>query len=156
MSKVNDTIDVNAPIRRVYTLWTQFKYFPTFMHGVERIEQRSETDLYWKVKVGGVERDFDAVVTEQVPDERVAWRSIDGETHAGVVFFHQLSPDRTRVTVELDWKPQGFVEHAGAALQVDDIQIGLDLHRFKEIAERPAVDDGWGGAGDGDPDPSEE
>ena len=114
MATVRDTIDVDAPISRVYNLWTQFESFPTFMSGIERIDQLTDTRLHWKVKIAGVEREFDATVTEQVPDERVAWKSVDGEEHAGVVTFHRLDPDRTRVAVQLDWEPQGFVEKAGA------------------------------------------
>lgn len=153
MSQVTDTIDVDAPISRVYNLWTQFESFPAFMHGVERIDQLSPTELHWKVKVGGVEREFDATITEQKPDERVAWRSTRGEEHAGVVTFHQLSPDQTRIAVQLDWKPEGFVEKAGAVLQVDDLQIKADLRRFKELAEEGGGSaDGWRGEVDRSPD----
>ena len=143
MTQVTDTIDVDAPISRVYNLWTRFESFPEFMGGVEHIEQRTETDLHWKVSIAGAEREFDATVTEQVPDDRIAWRSTDGETHAGVVTFHRVSPERTRVALQLDWEPSGFVEHAGAALQADDLQVHADLKRFKELAERT------GGSGDG-------
>ena len=153
MATVRDTIDVDAPISRVYNLWTQFESFPTFMSGVERIDQLTDTQLHWKVKIAGVEREFDATVTEQVPDERVAWKSVDGEEHAGVVTFHRLDSDRTRVAVQLDWEPEGFVEKAGAVLQVDDIQIGHDLKRFKELAEQTGgAAEGWRGEVDRAPD----
>ncbi len=153
MSRVMDTIDVDAPISRVYNMWTQFESFPVFMRGVERIDQRTDTDLHWKVKVGGVEREFDATITEQQPDERIAWRSTSGEEHAGVVTFHQLSPDQTRVALQLDWDPQGFVEKAGEVLQVDDLQISADLKRFKELAEQTdGSPEGWRGNVDRSPD----
>ena len=153
MSRVTDTIDVDAPISRVYNMWTQFESFPVFMHGVERIDQLTDTHLHWKVKVGGVEREFDATITEQQPDERVAWRSTAGEEHAGVVTFHRLSPDRTRVALQLDWEPKGFVEKAGEVLQVDDLQISADLKRFKELAEQTdGSSQGWRGDVDRAPD----
>lgn len=146
MTTVTESIDVDAPISRVYNLWTHFESFPSFMSGVERIDQLTATDLHWKVKIAGVEREFDATITEQVPDERVAWRSVDGEEHAGVVTFHRLDADRTRIALQLDWEPKGFVEHAGAALQVDDLQIKRDLEKFKELAEQTGgAVDGWRG-----------
>ena len=149
MPQVTDSIDVKAPISAVYALWTQFEDFPQFMGGVESITQLTDDKLHWKVSIAGVEREFDAEITEQHLDERVAWRSIDGETHAGVVTFHRIDDDTTRVNVQIDWKPQGIVEAAGALLQVDDAQIGKDLKRFKEIAEsappRLAAESGWDG-----------
>ncbi|MFA4841394.1 MAG: SRPBCC family protein [Agrococcus sp.] len=149
MPQVTDSIDVNAPISAVYALWTRFEDFPQFMGGVESITQQTDDRLHWVVSIAGVEREFDAEITEQHQDERVAWRSIDGETHAGVVTFHRIDDDTTRVNVQIDWKPQGIVEAAGALLQVDDAQIGKDLKRFKEIAEqappRQAAESGWEG-----------
>lgn len=149
MPQVTDSIDVKAPISAVYALWTQFEDFPKFMGGVESITQQTDTMLHWVVSIKGVEREFDAEITEQHPDERVAWRSTDGETHAGVVTFHRIDDDMTRVNVQIDWKPQGVVEAAGALLQVDDLQIKQDLKRFKELAEaapaQQAVDQGWDG-----------
>ncbi|MCR8671849.1 SRPBCC family protein [Agrococcus sp. HG114] len=149
MPQVTDSIDVKAPISAVYALWTQFEDFPKFMGGVESITQLTDTTLHWVVSIAGVEREFDAEITEQHMDERVAWRSLDGETHAGVVTFHRIDDDTTRVNVQIDWKPQGVVEAAGALLQIDDAQIGKDLKRFKEIAEatpaQQAVDAGWEG-----------
>lgn len=149
MPQVTESIDVHAPISAVYALWTRFEEFPRFMGGVDSITQQTDTQLHWKVSIAGVEREFDAEITEQHPDERVAWRSTDGETHAGVVTFHRIDDDVTRVNVQIDWKPQGLVEQAGALLQVDDMQIGNDLKRFKEIAEQApsqqAAESGWDG-----------
>ncbi len=149
MPQMSDSIDVDAPISAVYALWTRFEDFPQFMGGVESITQQTDKRLHWVVKIAGVEREFDAEITEQHQDERVAWRSIDGETHAGVVTFHRLDDDKTRVNVQIDWKPQGIVEAAGALLQIDDAQIGKDLRRFKELAESAppaaAAESGWDG-----------
>ena len=135
MSSIQQSIDVDVPVSTAYNQWTQFEEFPQFMSGVESISQQDDAHLHWVVTVGGVEREFDAEITEQHPDERVAWRSVDGPQHAGVVTFHRLSDAETRVTLQLDWEPEGFVENVGAALQIDDLQVARDLKKFKEIIE---------------------
>lgn len=153
MSTIETSIDVDVPISTVYNQWTQFEEFPRFMSGVDSIRQVDDTHLHWKVSVGGVEREFDAEVTEQHPDERVAWRSVDGPQHAGVVTFHRLSDDATRVTVQMDWEPEGFVEKAGAALRIDDAQVASDLKKFKELIESQGFETGgWRGDVDRDAD----
>ena len=147
MANVEKSIDVDVPIRQVYDQWTQFESFPQFMNGVERITQLDERRTHWVTKIGGVEREFDAEITEQHPDERVAWTSIDGETkHAGVVTFHKISDTTTRVMVQLDWEPQGIVEKVGAVVGVDDRQISADVKRFKEFIESRGTETGaWRG-----------
>ncbi|GAB7192871.1 SRPBCC family protein [Kineococcus sp. NUM-3379] len=146
MPSVIETIDVDVPVRTAYNQWTQFESFPNFMGGVESVQQVNETLTHWKTKVAGVEREFDAEITEQHPDERVAWKSVDGKDHAGVVTFHRLSDDKTKVTVQLDWEAESLVEKAGAALGADDRQIKADLKRFKSfIEERGAETGAWRG-----------
>ena len=146
MSTVTATIDINAPISTVYNQWTQFESFPQFMSGVDEVRQVSDTLTHWEVSIAGVDREFDAEIVEQHPDERIAWNSVGGENHAGVVTFHRIDDDRTRVALQLDWEPQGVVEKAGALLQVDDIQIDRDLNRFKELMEENGFETGaWRG-----------
>jgi uncharacterized membrane protein len=146
MSSVTKSVDVDVPVRTAYNQWTQFETFPEFMSGVERIEQLDDRRLHWTVSVAGVERDFDAEITEQHPDERVAWKSTDGTTHAGVVTFHKLSDETTRVTVQLDWQPEGIIEKAGAAVGVDDRRVSGDLDRFKSYIESRQLETGaWRG-----------
>jgi uncharacterized membrane protein len=146
MSSVTKSVDVDVPVRTAYNQWTQFETFPEFMSGVERIEQLDDRRLHWTVSVAGVKREFDAEITEQHPDERVAWKSTDGTTHAGVVTFHKLSDDTTRVTVQLDWQPEGIVEKAGAAVGVDDRRVSGDLDRFKSYIENRQQETGaWRG-----------
>jgi uncharacterized membrane protein len=153
MASVTKSIDVDVPISTAYNQWTQFETFPEFMSGVDSITQIDDTHTHWKVDIGGVEREFDATITEQHPDERVAWNSTDGTTHAGVVTFHRLADDETRVTVQLDWKPEGLVESVGAAIGVDDLQVARDLQKFKEMIEAQGFEDGaWRGNGDRAPD----
>ena len=146
MSTVEQSIDVEVPVRTAYDQWTQFEEFPRFMEGVEKIDQISPTRTHWVTKVAGVKREFDAEVTEQLPDERVAWTSVDGPRHAGVVTFHRLDQGKTRVMLQMDIQPEGVVEKAGDALGVDKHRIKGDLERFKEfIEERGAETGAWRG-----------
>jgi len=146
MSTTPESVDVNRPIGMVYNQWTQFESFPQFMEGVERIDQKDDTHLHWVVKVGPVTREFDATVTEQHPEERVAWKSDSGPDHAGVVTFHRLDDDTTRVTAQMDVDPEGFIENVGDKLGILKSRVSGDLKRFKEFIEsRPAETGGWRG-----------
>jgi uncharacterized membrane protein len=135
MASITDSVDVDVPVSTAYNQWTQFQSFPQFMGGVDEITQVDDTHLHWRTSIGGVDREFDTTITEQHPDERVAWKSTDGTTHAGVVTFHRLSDTQTRVTAQIDWQPEGLVEKAGAAVGVDDRQVKKDLERFKDFIE---------------------
>jgi uncharacterized membrane protein len=146
MPSVTKSIDVSVPLSTAYNQWTQFEAFPNFMGGVDSITQTDATHSHWVTSVGGVTREFDTEITEQHPDERVAWKSTDGTTHAGVVTFHRLSDTETKVTVQLDWTAEGVVEKAGALVGVDDHQVNADLKRFKEYIEGKGYPDGaWRG-----------
>jgi len=135
MSDVIETIDVAVPVHTAYNQWTQFEEFPKFMDGVEEIRQVSDTLTHWKIKVGGVEREFDAEITEQHPDERVAWHSVGGTDHAGVVTFHRLDDVTTRVTLQLDTAPEGVVETLGDKVGLVKHRAKGDMKRFKEYIE---------------------
>ena len=146
MASVQESIDVSVPVSTAYNQWTQFESFPQFMGGVESITQTTETSTHWVTSIGGVRREFDAEITEQHPDERVAWKSTDGKSHAGVVTFHKISDTTTRVMVQIDWEPQGVVEKVGAAVGVDDRQISADVKKFKEFIESRGTETGaWRG-----------
>ena len=146
MATITESIDVGVDVTTAYNQWTQFESFPKFMDGVEQIRQTDDKHLHWKTNVGGVSREFDAEITEQHPDERVAWKSTDGTTHAGVVTFHRLGEGQTKVTVQLDWQAEGIVEKAGAALGFDDRQVKADAKRFKEFIEGQGGETGaWRG-----------
>jgi len=137
MTQVIESVDVDVPVTVAYNQWTQFESFPHFLSFVERIDQTDDTHSHWKVKIAGAEREFDTVITEQHPDERVAWKSTGGEeTHAGVVTFHKLSDTSSKVTVQLDWEAEGFLEKVGAVFGVDDAAIKSDLKNFKEFIEK--------------------
>lgn len=154
MHTVTSDIDIGLPVRTVYNQWTQFEDFPAFMWGVEEVRQIDDTRLAWRVRVAGVGREFIAEITEQSPDERIAWKSVEGPQQAGVVTFHRLNDDETRVRLQLDWEPEGFVEQAGAVLQLDDAQVGADLREFARLLETNGFETGaWRGTIDrpGDP-----
>jgi uncharacterized membrane protein len=136
VSTVTESVDVDVPVRTAYNQWTQFEEYPRFMDGVEKISQLDATHTHWKTEIGGVKREFNAEITEQLPDERVAWKSTDGEKQAGVVTFHRLDDTRTRVTVQMDYEPQGVVEKVGSAVGVVGHQVKGDLRRFKDYIEK--------------------
>ena len=144
VATVEESIEVDVPVTTAYNQWTQFEEFPHFMEGVESINQIDDTHLHWKTSIGGVEREFDAEVTEQHPDQRVAWRSTDGTTNAGVVTFHKISDTCTKVMVQIDWEPEGVTENVGAAVGADDHRVKGDLKRFKEfIEQRGSASGAW-------------
>lgn len=146
MATVTSDIDIDAPISTVYNQWTQFEEFPAFMNGVEHIEQRDDETLHWRVNIGGAEREFDARITEQHPDERIAWQATTGPEQAGVVTFHRLDDDRTRVRLQLEWEPEGVTENMGAILQFDNAQVSHDLREFKRLLESNGFETGaWRG-----------
>ncbi len=143
MAQAIETIDVNVPVSVTYNQWTQFEEFPKFLDEVESIDQVTDTLTVWKVKVGPVEKTFEAEITEQHPDERVAWNSTGGEVdHAGVITFHKLSDTETRLTVQIDWEPTGVFEKLGSTFGADNHAIKKDLKNFKEYIESQGAADG--------------
>ena len=108
-SKIEKSIDVEVPVRAAYNQWTQFEEFPRFMEGVEQVQQIDDRRLHWRANVGGKTLEWEAEIAEQIPDKRIAWRSLSGKKNAGVVTFHRLTDDRTRVMLQLDYEPEGFV-----------------------------------------------
>jgi uncharacterized membrane protein len=147
MTQIIETIDVAVPVTTAYNQWTQFESFPHFLDEVESISQTDDTHTHWKVNVGGATREFDAVITEQRPDERVAWNSVGGDTdHAGVVTFHKLSDDTTRVTAQIDWNPHGVLEHVGSLVGAGKHAAKKDLENFKTFIEERGTETGsWRG-----------
>jgi uncharacterized membrane protein len=135
MSTVTESVDVEVDVTTAYNQWTQFESFPRFMEGVDEIRQVDDTHTHWSVSVAGVTREFDATITEQKPDERVAWKSDSGPNHAGVITFHRLDDTHTRVTAQLDIDPEGFVETAADKLGILDRRVKGDMARFKEFIE---------------------
>ncbi len=146
MSTIQKSVEVDVPVSTAYNQWTQFESFPNFMEGVERVTQVDPTHTHWYTKIAGVEREFDAEITEQHPDERIAWHTIDGPRQAGVVTFHRLGEGRSKVMLQLDFEPEGAVEKAGDLTGVVQRRVAGDLERFKQfIEERGLESGGWRG-----------
>ena len=146
MSTVEKSIDIDVPVRVAYDQWTQFESFPQFMEGIEEIKQIDDTHLHWRAKVGGHEVEWNAVITEQIPDERVAWKATDGKANAGVVTFHRLSDTSSRVMVQIEHEADGIMEKVGSALGADSHEVKNSLENFKELVEsRGSAGGAWRG-----------
>jgi uncharacterized membrane protein len=146
MSLIEKSIEINVPVRTAYNQWTQFEEFPKFMEGVKHVTQLDDTHLHWKAEIGGKEKEWDAEITEQIPDERIAWRSRDGAQNAGVVTFHRLSDSTSKVMLQLDYDPDGVLEHVGDATGVVSQRVVDDLERFKRYIESRGQETGaWRG-----------
>jgi uncharacterized membrane protein len=154
VSTIERSIEVDVPVRTAYDQWTQFEDFPHFMDNVERIEQIDDTHVRWHVSVGGADRTFDTAITEQQPDERIAWTTLpDAESkHAGVVTFHRVDDSRTRIMVQMDMEPGDAIEKLGDVFGFTDRSVGSDLENFKRFIEERGVESGaWRGEVDQDP-----
>ncbi|HET8784236.1 MAG TPA: SRPBCC family protein [Candidatus Limnocylindrales bacterium] len=146
MAKVERSIDVDVPVQVAYNQWTQFEQFPQFMENVKEVQQLGDTRLHWVADVAGKRKEWDAEITEQAPDQRIAWTSTSGARNAGVVTFHRVDDDTTKVMLQMDVEPEGAVETAGAALGVLEGQVQGDLERFKEFIESRGTESGaWRG-----------
>ena len=146
MSVVEHTVEVNVPVRVAYDQWTQFESFPEFMEGVKRVVQQDDDSLAWTAEIMGKEKTWTAEIVEQVPDQRIAWRSTSGAPNAGIVTFEPIGENKTRVTLRLEAEPEDPIDKAGDFLGFLDRQVKGDLERFKEFIERRGVASGaWRG-----------
>ena len=146
MKTIEESIEIEVPVTTAYNQWTQFESFPQFMDGVERVEQRNDARLHWVAEIGGEKREWDAEITEQHPDHRVAWKALDQEGPNGVVSFHKLDDSRTKVMVQMEYAPEGVKESAGSAIGLDSRRVKGDLESFKEFIESRGSETGaWRG-----------
>ena len=146
MSQIIETVDVDVPVRTAYDQWTQFEEFPRFMEGVESVRQIDDTHLEWAASIAGQRKEWRAEITEQTPDQRIAWTATEGAQNAGAVTFHRLDDRKTRVTLQLDVEPEGPVESAGDALGFVQRRAKGDMERFKSFIEERGVATGaWRG-----------
>jgi uncharacterized membrane protein len=134
-SRIEQSIDVDVPVRTAYNQWTQFEEFPRFMEGVREVHQIDDRHLDFRADVGGKEVAWKAEISEQIPDARIAWHSITGPRNAGVVTFHRLSDDKSRVMLQMEYEPEGIVESVGDFIGVMSSRVSGDLERFKEFIE---------------------
>jgi uncharacterized membrane protein len=147
MATVEKSVEVSVPVTTAYNQWTQFEDFPKFMENVESVRQIDETHLHWVAEYGGERQEWDAEITEQIPDERIAWQGQGGVQQSGEVMFEAIDDARTKVTVRMDWEPEGMKEKVGAAVGADSRSVGEDLDRFKELIEERGVETGaWRGS----------
>lgn len=146
MPTIEQSVEVNVPIRVAYDQWTQFEEFPSYMDGIEKVKQIDDTHLHWVALIDGKHEEWDAEITEQIPDDRIAWKSTSGKGNAGVVTFHRLDDNRTKVMLQLEWKSEGIVETLGGLVGEDDRKVKGDLKRFKEFIEARGTETGaWRG-----------
>jgi uncharacterized membrane protein len=146
MSVIEKSIEINVPVNTAYNQWTQFEEFPKFMEGVKEVRQTDDTHLHWKADIAGKEKEWDAEITEQIPDERIAWRSRSGALNGGVVTFHRLSDRTSKVMLQMEYDPKGFVEHVGDAVGIVSQRVLGDLERFKRYIENRGQETGaWRG-----------
>ena len=146
MTTVERHIDIDVPVRVAYDQWTQFEEFPTFMDGVESVTQIDDRRLHWVAEIGGARREWDAEITEQHPDHRVAWKALDQEGPNGVVTFHKLDDSHTKVMVQMEYNPEGAVQSVGSFVGLDSHRVKGDLESFKEFIENRAHETGaWRG-----------
>ena len=147
MATVQDTIEVQQPVRTVYNQWTQFEDFPQFMEGVEKVQQLDDTRLHWVAEIAGVKREWDAEIVRQEPDQVIAWSSTSGPTNAGEVRFQPAGADGTGITLVLEFEPEGAVEKAGDKLGLVKKRVKGDLERFKKFVEKRGAETGaWRGS----------
>lgn len=146
MEHIEKSVDVNAPLSTVYNQWTQFEDFPEFMEGILEVRQLDDKRLHWRGKIAGKEKEWDAEIFEQTPDERIAWRSTSGAQNTGKVSFQSLGPTKTRVNLKINYDPEGVIENIGDALGVVSARVQGDLNRFKSFLETRHTETGaWRG-----------
>jgi uncharacterized membrane protein len=146
MERIEKTFEIDCPVRTVYNQWTQFEEFPRFMEGVKEVQQIDDTHLHWRASIAGKEKEWDSEITEQVPDQRIAWRSTSGARNAGSVRFEPLAAERTRVMLTMEYEPQGMVEKAGDAVGLVSGKLEDAVEKFKELVENRGAESGaWRG-----------
>src|SRR5688572_20770144 len=147
MQRVEKSVEVGCPVRVVYNQWTQFEEFPHFMAGVKEVRQLDDTHVHWHAEIWGRDKEWDAEITEQVPDQRISWKSVSGADNAGTVRFESLGPDRTRVLLAMAYEPEGAIENVGDALGVMRRRVEETVEDFKEFIEERGRETGaWRGS----------
>jgi uncharacterized membrane protein len=146
MARVEESIEVNVPVTTAYNQWTQFEEFPRFMDGVESVKQIDDTHLHWVAEIGGKREEWDAEITNQEPERKLAWRALDGHYNSGTVTFEPLGDNQTRINVVMEHETEGLTETLGSALGADSRKVKDDLERFKEFVESRGTETGaWRG-----------
>lgn len=146
MSLIQKSIEVNVPVKTAYNQWTQFEEFPKFMEGIEQVKQINDKRLHWKANIAGKAEEWDAEITEQIPDQRIAWTSKGGAMNTGLVIFSPLSDAKSKLTLQMEYVPNGPIEKTGDAMGLVTRRVEGDLKRFKDFIEsRGQETGGWRG-----------
>lgn len=134
-----ETVDIQAPVSVAWDLWSDVTRWPAFLSHVRRVDRLDGRRFSWQLQLPGAEKDFVAELTEVIPEDRIAWHTVDGVDHAGVVTFHRLSDTTSRVTLQIEYDPRGFIEHLGALTNLDSTLANYDLGQFQKLAETAAT-----------------
>jgi uncharacterized membrane protein len=127
--------DVAVPVDQAYEAWTNFEEFPNFMHRVLEVSQDEDDKLRWKEKIWFSTREWEGEITERRKNDRVAWKTVSGTSHEGVVTFHPLAENLTRVMVDIEFEPTGVMEKMASGLRFAKRAVQSDLARFKAYVE---------------------
>ncbi|MFJ6797071.1 SRPBCC family protein [Streptomyces sp. NPDC091268] len=138
-SSLLEAVDIKAPVSVSWALWQDVERWPSFLSHVQHVERIDGTTFAWQVALPGADKQFVAELTEVIPEERIAWRTSQGVHHAGVVTFHRLSDTESRVTLQIEYDPKGFIEHLGALTNLDSVLANYDLGEFQTMAEHEAA-----------------
>jgi uncharacterized membrane protein len=145
-SCVEESIEVNVPVRTAYNQWTQFEDFPRFMKSVHEVRQLDDKHLHWRANVFGEEKEWDAEIVEQIPDKRIAWRSISGPRNNGVVEFQKIGDNATRIVLRMEYEPENMMERLVDAIGAVRLEARNNLQNFKEMIEKRGAETGaWRG-----------
>jgi len=146
METIEKTIEVEAPVSKVYNQWTQFETFPEFMEGVEQVKQLEDKHLHWTAEIAGQKKEWDTEIVEQVPDERIAWKSTSGPHNSGVIHFRPKDANHTIITLKVNYEPESALEKADDALGVFSRRVEGDLNRFRDFIQHRTTETGaWRG-----------
>ncbi|MBT2899545.1 SRPBCC family protein [Streptomyces sp. McG3] len=141
-SSLVETVDIKAPVAVTWSLWSDVTQWPRFLSHVQRVDPIDERRFAWQLSLPGAEKRFVAELTEVVPEDRIAWKTTEGVHHAGVVTFHRLDDTSSRVALQIEYDPQGFIEHLGALTNLDSALANYDLGEFQKLAELTAASGG--------------
>jgi uncharacterized membrane protein len=135
VASIVETLDLEVPVETAYALWADVTRWPEFLHHVEKVKRVDEETFHWWLDIPGADEDFTAKLTEVVPDKRIAWTTVGGIAHSGVVDFHYIDEGRSQITFQVDYEPEGFVEKLGSLLNMDSVLANYDLGQFKAAVE---------------------
>ncbi|MVF22486.1 SRPBCC family protein [Methylocaldum sp. BRCS4] len=146
MASVHKSIEVNVPVRVAYNQWTQFEDFPSFMENIVEVRQIDDSHVHWHAEIGGKHKEWDTEIVEQVPDQRISWRTTAGPENHGIVSFEPVGGDRTRVSVDIEYQPETTMEKVGDMLGMVSSNVEEDLENFRDFLESRGHETGaWRG-----------